>query len=275
MARSFLFLQGVCSPFFSRLGTRLRAEGHQVAKINFNAGDAALWRAGSASAWHEPLQQLPGYYQDFYNKNGITDIVLFGDQRPVHKPAVKLARESGIRTHVYEEGYFRPYWLTLERDGVNANSRLPKDPDWYREVGKQLPRYRNGQAFASSFAIRTWHDIAYNVCSLRNRWAFPHYRSHAPTGAWEEYGAYLRRGWRLRGRERSDTKTINQLIRNNKAFYLLPLQLDSDAQIREHSSFTNMAELLAVVMGSFARHATPEAVLVIKKPSARPWPDAP
>lgn len=264
MARSFLFLQGVCSPFFSKLGSRLRAEGQEVFKVNFNAGDAAMWRAGSATSWREPLHQLPGFYEDFYRKNGVTDIVLFGDQRPVHKPAIELARASGIRTHVYEEGYFRPFWLTLERDGVNANSRLPKDADWYREVGKQVPRYRNGQAFPSSFAIRTWHDIAYNVCGLKNRWSFPHYRGHAPTGAWEEYGAYLRRGWRLRGRDRRDTKAINDLIRNDKVFYLLPLQLDSDAQIREHSQFGNMAELLAVVMASFAHNASAESMLVVK-----------
>ncbi|WP_441294118.1 capsular polysaccharide export protein, LipB/KpsS family, partial [Bordetella pertussis] len=35
-------------------------------------------------------------------------------------PAVALARASGVRVHVFEEGYFRPHWVTLERGGVNG-----------------------------------------------------------------------------------------------------------------------------------------------------------
>ncbi len=27
----------------------------------------------------------------------------------------------------FEEGYLRPYCITLEKDGVNANSSLPRD----------------------------------------------------------------------------------------------------------------------------------------------------
>ena len=36
-----------------------------------------------------------------------------------------LARRRSLRLHLFEEGYLRPDWITLEREGVNANSRLP------------------------------------------------------------------------------------------------------------------------------------------------------
>jgi len=43
-SRSYLFLQGVCSPFFARLAARLKAEGHEIYKVNFNVGDWAYWQ---------------------------------------------------------------------------------------------------------------------------------------------------------------------------------------------------------------------------------------
>src|SRR6266568_8374875 len=117
--RSYLFLQGICSPFFSRLADRLLADGHSVSKINFNGGDAAYWgrRPAWSFRWNEA--HLAAFMAEKCRISGITDIVLFGDRRPVHRPAIELAKKIGIQTHVFEEGYFRPYWVTLERGGVN------------------------------------------------------------------------------------------------------------------------------------------------------------
>lgn len=43
---SFLFLQGVSSPFFARLVQALRAEGQLVKSVNFNMGDT-LYGSGA------------------------------------------------------------------------------------------------------------------------------------------------------------------------------------------------------------------------------------
>lgn len=45
---------------------------------------------------------------------------------------------------------------------------------------------------------------------------------------------------------------------------MLPLQLNSDAQIKDHSRFAGMAEAADYVMNSFAVHAPAAAQLVIK-----------
>ena len=42
-AATFLFLQGIASPFFSVLGSALRERGHGVRRINFSAGDWLFW----------------------------------------------------------------------------------------------------------------------------------------------------------------------------------------------------------------------------------------
>ena len=163
-----MFLQGVSSPFFARLVQALRAEGQWVKSVSFNMGDT-LYGAGSRVFYSARPEQLEDFYSQTFKANGITDLVLFGDCRPVHLPAVTLAKRLGEREHVFEEGYFRPYWVTLERDGVNNHSLLQRYPEWYREVGKYIPRYHNGDSFKLSFASRAFHDVMYHVGGALNK----------------------------------------------------------------------------------------------------------
>ena len=41
-------------------------------------------------------------------EKSITDIVLYGDTRPIHAEAIKLAKALDLRVHVFEKGYLRP-----------------------------------------------------------------------------------------------------------------------------------------------------------------------
>ena len=264
LRRSFLFLQGVCSPFFARLADQLQADGHPVFKINFNAGDLLQWGGRPAWNYRAGLAGLPDFVDDKYRRFGITDQVLFGDRRPVHRPAVARAAALGIRNHVFEEGYLRPYWVTLEREGVNGHSLLPRDPDWFRQVGEHLPDYGNGKPFASPFIVRAAHDVAYHLAGITNPLLFKEYRTHAPVNAAVEYAGYLRRFSLLRLQQRKDKALIDGLVARQVPFYLLPLQLSSDAQIRDHSRFDDMNGVMEFVLESFARHAPGEARLVIK-----------
>ncbi|HEX2257635.1 MAG TPA: capsular biosynthesis protein, partial [Afifellaceae bacterium] len=47
-------------------------------------------------------------------------------------------------------------------------------------------------------------------------------------------------------------------------FYLLPLQLETDFQIRRHSGFKTMTEVMELVLESFARKAPADALMVVK-----------
>jgi capsular polysaccharide export protein len=262
--RNFLFLQGPATPFFGRLADRLRSLGHGVFRLNFCAGDRAYW--GTRPAWsHRGGEQgLDERLKALYSQHGITDQVLFGDRRPVHRPAVERGAACGVRTHVFEEGYFRPWWITLERDGVNAHSRLPRDAAWFADTGRRLAEPAPPQRFASPFRVRAAHDVAYHVAGLLNPVLFAGYRTHAPIAAPLEYAGYIRRFAKLRligSRERSRAQA---LVASGQPFFLLPLQLNTDVQIREHSGFAHMGEVIEQVMASFARHAPRDAWLVIK-----------
>ncbi len=262
--RSFLFLQGVCSPFFPNLADRLLADGHQVVKVNFTAGDVAYWGGRKSLNFRGRPQDLPDFYDAIYRQHGITDQVLFGDRRPVHRPAVEHASALEIRTHVFEEGYFRPHWVTLEREGVNGHSLLPRDPDWFWAVGADLGGNENVVPFSSRFSIRAAHDVAYHLAGAANPVLFPHYRTHAGVTAPVEYLGYIRRFALLRGWKQRDSRLIAGLVAGKLPYYVLPLQLNSDAQIRDHSRFANMAEVIEFVIESFARKAPAGSRLVIK-----------
>lgn len=264
MKRSYLFLQGVCSPFFARLADSLEREGHTVFKVNFNCGDAVYWRGRNVFSFRGQLTELREFLDSIYRKYSITDQILFGDRRPVHRPAVEHAEKFGIRTHVFEEGYFRPYWITLEREGVNGHSLLPRDPEWFWAVGGDLYETEKFHTFSSSFAYRMLHDVTYHVVGAANLFLFSNYRTHAPVNAAIEYAAYLRRFVMLSRLKKIDDACIDSLLQSGRNYFVLPLQLNSDAQIRDHSRFNDMSGVMNYVMESFARHAPPNASLVIK-----------
>lgn len=240
------------------------ASGHGAFKVNFSAGDQVYWGLRRSFPFRGRPADLGDFLERIYSERGITDQIVFGDRRPVHRVAIARADRLGIRSHVFEEGYFRPYWITLEREGVNGHSLLPRDPDWFWSVGGDLPDGDAAVAFSSPFSRRAFHDVAYHLAGVANPLFYPGYQTHAPVSAPLEYLGFLRRMAALRLVARRDAQAVAGLVAGGRAFFLLPLQLDSDAQIRDHSRFAGMDEVMTFVMDSFARHAPPNTLLVIK-----------
>lgn len=262
--RSFLFLQGPSTPFSTRLADRLAAEGHAVHRINFCAGDALYWGPRPSWRYCGGVDELRDFLDDKYRRFKITDQILFGDRRPVHRPAVDHGQTCGVRTHVFEEGYFRPWWVTLEREGVNGHSLLPRDPGWFREKGERLGEPDGIVPFSSPFRVRAVHDVAYHIAGLLNSLLYPRYHNHAPITAPVEYAGYVRRFAMLRLIRRREHERVEALISSKRHYFVLPLQLNSDAQIRDHSRFRDMGEVIEYVVESFARNAPSDCHLVIK-----------
>ncbi|WP_286936533.1 capsule biosynthesis protein [Achromobacter sp. UBA4530] len=262
----FLFLQGVCSPFFPALAKALRQQGMRVRKVNFSVGDRIYWRQGDATSYRGSMHDLPGFYHAEFETHGITDVVLFGDCRPVHRSAIELAKQSGIRVHVFEEGYFRPYWVTLERGGVNGNSALPRDPDYYRKRAKEVPNYDNGTSFVSPFWKRAAYDVGYNFWAGLNPLLHRGVKSHVPYTPAMEYAGYVKKSMstHVNRRRAKAIQTLVTLDTQPVQYFLFPLQLTTDSQISHHSDFDSMSQALEKVMRSFARHAPEHAVLLVK-----------
>lgn len=263
--RSVLLLQGLMGPLFRKLGQGLIRAGHHVHKVNFNGGDRAYWRLpggidyrGTKDDWPEALRAMIGQHH-------ITDVMLFGDCRDYHVAAISLCRELGVRVHVFEEGYVRPDWVTLEEGGVNGNSRLPRDPDYYRKIAATLPPVPPHNRVLSSFRRRATEGLLYNVADVLTRWHYPHWDNHRPWHPLVEGMGWARKLWRKREREAEGVRRIARLAASGAPYFLFPLQLDSDAQIRIHSPFVGIADALKTILRSFAAHAPADVRLVVKE----------
>lgn len=121
--RRFLFLQGPHGPYFHRLGRMLTAAGAHVWRVGFNRGDRAFWPSENYIPYKGTLADWPQTFSALIADHAITDIVLYGDTRPIHAQAIAIARSQGLTVHVFEEGYLRPYWITYERGGARTRRR--------------------------------------------------------------------------------------------------------------------------------------------------------
>jgi capsular polysaccharide export protein len=261
--RRFLLLQGPVGPFFALLARRLRDQGHQVTRILFNGGDRLFaWGPGAVS-YRGQLAGWPAFLDQQLRERSVTDIVLFGDCRPLHREAVAQARRHGIAVHVLEEGYLRPHWLTLERGGVNGYSSLPRDPRWYRDEASALPVWQPPTRMLDSLAFRIAIDMLYRLATFLGAPRYPGYRTHRPWHPLAEYGAGARgsllwvyQRWRSR-------RHATRIIAGDRPWFVFPLQLEADSQIRFHSPTRSMLPAIHDVVTSFARSAPADSLLVV------------
>jgi capsular polysaccharide export protein len=262
--RTFLFLQGPPGCFFRQLGQGIAAGGARVLRINLNGGDEHDW-AGPATCYRGRARNWPLFIDHFLRDESVTDLVLFGDCRPLHMPAHQMARLRGIRVHVFEEGYIRPNWLTLERDGVNGHSRLTRDPAALLAAARTLPAPADLPPIGATLGRRVRDTTTYfrHVAWGRAILRYPFYRSHRP-GLIALEGLGWAAKWLARQRVAHESEAMLAAIAGRR-YFLFPLQLSSDYQIRTHSAFASVGQALDYVLASFAADAPADVALVVKE----------
>ncbi|MEX0304667.1 MAG: capsule biosynthesis protein [Leisingera sp.] len=265
--RSFLFLQGPHGPFFAALGRMLQAAGCEVARVGFNAGDQAFWRRkGSYIPFTGSHEDWPGVLAELLERRGITDIVLYGDTRPIHATAVEAAKNRGITVHVFEEGYLRPYWVTYERGGSNGHSRLMSMavPDMQEalalsDMEAPLPPAHWGDMRQHVFYGALYHWFV----MFRNR-KYSNFRPHRALTVTKEFQLYLKR-LMLMPAQALERRVAERRIRHGGfPYHLALLQLEHDSSFQMHSPFASMRDFLEEVIRGFAEGAPRHHHLVIK-----------
>jgi len=259
--RTVLLLQGPNGPFFSRLRDALELAGVRVCKLNFNGGDDLFYRKGHVEHFGSPMTALEPFLRDLLAREEIEAIVVFGATRRPHRIATRLARELGIEVWAFEEGYFRPDYITLERGGVNADSPLAAlTVDEIPQTGPVACRRR----FPHAFRSMAWYSLCYFAAGMIAGRRYPRYRHHKPFGL-HEAAAWLRAAWRKPLYRRRERPLVRALLgAEHPPFFLVALQVRSDSQIRVHSPWRRNEDFLAWVMCSFAAHAPPDTMLVVK-----------
>jgi len=262
-AQRFLFLQGPIGLFFSRLAQRLRDDGHAVHRINLHAGDRLFWRLPGALDYRMSALGWPEFLAECLDRWRVTDLLLFGDCRPFHQAAISIAAGRGVRVHVFEEGYLRPHWVTMESGGVNGNSSLPREPEFFRQAARSAPPFDATRPVEYSFTRRAAEDVLYHTAMVMAGRIYPGYRTHRPWPPYVEYAHGAGRFLRKPIAKRRLAHLVRSLAARSQPYYLFPLQLNSDVQIRHHFSSGRMETAIDQVVSSFARCAPKDTRLVL------------
>lgn len=265
--RRFLFLQGPHGPYFNRLGRMVAATGAEVWRVGFNRGDRAFWSdTNSYIPYKGTLEQWPQTFRDLIAQKSITDIVLYGDTRPVHAWAVQIARAEGLTVHVFEEGYLRPYWITYERGGVNGHSKLmqltvPQMQKALESLDMELP---DAPARWGDMRQHMFWGALYHWFVMTGFWDYRNFRPHRALTVRQEFLLYLRRLVLMPLHRWERMLATLRIKHGGFPYHLVLLQLEHDASFQMHSPFKTMSEFLAVVMEGFAKGAAPHHHIVFK-----------
>ncbi len=267
--RNILLLQGPFGPFFRRLARDLRAHGASVYRVCFNGGDwffhpdANLVYTGRLEDWPILLERLLEEWK-------IDTVMLYGDCRPVHEPAFPICRKRGIEVFSFEEGYWRPDHVTFERGRTNAASALPRDNEFLEKMlPRLLPRpeeWLQWQRLPRTSAHQKFYAALYHIVAWLLAPLMPARTYHRGIGA-RELWPQIRSFWRYLRYRRLERHVQDRLLEKarKEGFYLVPLQVPVDSQIRHHSNFDSLASFIHEVIRSFAANAPAGTWLAFKQ----------
>jgi len=261
--KNILFLQGPMGTFFRKLGCYCTQQGATVHTICFNGGDQLFALPENCFLYQEKPSEWQNYIREFLKKHLIDIIFLFGNCREYHKEASLTAKIEGVEVFVFEEGYVRPHYITLERNGVNGDSAIPVDPEFYTEMDATEPvREHNA---GNNYLKMATQAALYTLVSKMMHGAFPHYRHHREISLLKEFFYGTRGVYRLAMysfTERNFSGLLQEKLKNK--YFFVPLQTRTDFQIKKYSKYNNISEFIDEILESFSQNSPANTFLVIK-----------
>jgi capsular polysaccharide export protein len=256
-----LLLQGPLGPFFKRLSLDLAAHGARVSKVNFNGGDWLFYPTG-AIQFRGSLDDWPSFLARLLADQRVDVILIHGDCRPIHKCVREQAKRAGVVLGVFEEGYVRPDYITLEQGGTNDYSSLPRNRDFY--LGRPQKEESLPLPIGQVFWYATLWAILYYLAGAIMKPVFPHYRHHRRLSIYEGL-AWIKGLWRKYYYHVTERQVRHRLEAGSFGrFFLVPLQVHTDSQMLVHSSYPSVESFIHEVVSNFAKHADLDLSLVIK-----------
>lgn len=256
--KTVLLLQGPVGTFFHRLAIKMKKNKTKVFKLNFNGGDFFFYPNGKRCKCDE--KDLENFYENFFKEKKIDAIVMYNDCRLIHAKAIKVAKGLGIGIWIFEEGYLRPYCITFEKDGVNANSSLPRDKNFYlscniltKESIKEIP---GGFKFMAFSAFLYWLFSFLLAPFFNNKL---HHRTLFPF----EFLFWFRSLYRKYLYKFTEKKLNQKIYSLEKKYFLAILQVYNDTQIKHHYK-KSIEEFIEELILSFANHARAKSYLIFK-----------
>jgi len=184
--RNVLLLQGPMGDFFKKLDLSLRKKGAKTYKIGLNVGDFIFsnrdnyipYRGKAGKSWRR-------FIRNFILEKEIDKIFLFGDCRHYQSIVIKVAQELNVEVFVFEEGYVRPHYITMEKWGVNDYSHISRDAEFYYKL-KDIRIKKALHAKQSKFKM-VYSATLYYALSNMFRFRYPYYIHHREFSATKEF----------------------------------------------------------------------------------------
>ncbi len=247
-----LFLMGPIGTFFARLTNFLEENNVQTFKISF-----PLYEYGFPESRLIKYTQDIKFFKEVLKKviidKKIKHIFMYGNVLIPHKQALELVDELKkedkiIKTHIFELGYLRPNFVTLENKGINYNSGFIKNRDFYLKQDS-YEKFPIAKKYARFRIRKIWKAITFiNHCFKNyNIVNYDHKLQPKPIYIWYQIkGFFLKYYFRL-----SEYKLKKKCF-FEKNFYFVILQVSTDSQLTEGSNIKDNKKFIYKIIKDFA-----------------------
>jgi len=260
---NILLLQGPMGYFFKDLDVLFRQNGATTFRIGFNAGDWFFSTKDNYTAYKQPLEEWESFIYKFFVDNKINKVFLFGDCRIYQSIAIEVAQKLDIETYVFEEGYVRPNYVTLEKWGVNNFSLISREREFYNNLSEDKYIHKEDLPTNPSFIKMAVSASIYYLFAYFGKFRYPNYIHHRELHPFKEFFYGIRNLYRKYLYKVLEYKKQDDIIK--KKFFFVPLQTYNDFQLKTHSSFNTIEEFIKIVMTSFAKAQLDDDIYLVIK----------
>jgi len=262
-----LFLMGPLGTFFARFANDLKKQGVPITKVMFPLYEFGFNKHQCLS-YRGCMEAYPAFLQQILLEKGIHHVFMYGDFIDPHRLAIDVInvlngrpeREFDIDAWVFELGYIRPNFITLERERVNARSSLNLPASFY----DSLPQVNSIRTNYEKPGFR-WRKV----------WKIPTFIQHALTDypiiqgphklqPRPSYLLYQVRGLFRKYLYRFTEKRVHSKMQDGHPYILVPLQVSSDSQVSLGSQYSGMEPFIEELIASFAENHLPGSRLIFK-----------
>jgi len=253
-----LLLMGPLGSFFARVAAHLEQRGVPVWKVSFPLHEFGF-PPHMRLPYNGAMADFRAFLREAIQTKGIRHLFMYGDFIDPHRMAIEVVQElnrerpaaARIEAWVFELGYVRPNYVSLERERVNARSGLNRPVAFYQA----LPPVETIPQAQRETGIR-WRKWWKTPTFIQH--AFTPYRIIEGPHKLQPQPSYLLaqlRGLARKHLYRISERSILRRLRGTEPYILVPLQVSSDSQIQMGSPYRGMHDFIEDVIRSFAAHA--------------------
>ena len=258
-----LLLVGPIGTFFARLSQYFANNNVKNYKILFPLHEYGFPRSRVIRFPHE-IRFFKLFLRDILIKKNIKHIFMYGNVLIPHKQTLELVDElkkegTNIETHIFELGYLRPNFVTLEKRGINYTSDLILEKNFYNN---QIPYKYFPLPKKYILRIRKiWKAITFisHCLTYYQIVEFDHKLQPRPSFLY-----FQLKGFFLKYFFKFNEYKLKKKCFSTKPFFLVIFQVSTDSQLTHGSKIKNNNQFIYKVIKDFASAKLTGVNLVFK-----------